>query len=225
MKSENNAMPNQQPRLNYRLSRPNGRLRHHNPGKRHQRGIAVIGTTIVLLVIVSMVGLIASKSTLLETRMVFNMQDKQRASIGADSAATLAWNRIKAGFDLSQFINNSNQAGFYVLENDIPLTEGSAKAVTEWQSLENAQDWPWNDAKKRFVLDEPLGGTANPMKLSTTPQYVAGIHHETFRKGTANYYCIPVTVMGASQGATPTTRTLIQLRTIPKSSCYHEPIK
>ena len=188
-----------------------------------QGGAAILGTVLVLLVIVSIIAITASKSTILETRMVFNMQDKQRSSLAADSAAMLAWNQVKASFKVEEYINNTSD-GLYVLTNAYPLDPG-VKTVNNWNANKSAATWPWDDATKLSVIPQQLGGTSNPMKLVDKPQYTIGMHQESFRKGTANYKCNPVSIIGASKGGTENTRTLIELRTIPKSSCYHDIIK
>ena len=191
--------------------------------KSKQCGVAILGTVLVLLVIVSLIAIAASKSTILETRMVFNMQDKQRSSVAADSAAMLAWNQIKTNFDPGAFVNNSSD-GFYVLTDVYPV-DGSAKTMDNWSTSESITGWSWDDASKSTIIDEQIGGTANPMKLVSKPQYAIGIHKEGFRKGTENYHCLPVSIIGASQGGTEKTRTLIELRAIPKSTCFHMVVK
>ena len=199
-------------------------IKHRRSGRlSKQRGVAILGTVLVLLVIVSLVGIAASKSTVLETKMVFNMQDKQRSSVAADSAAMLGWSRIKANFDPAAFINNSAD-GYYVLTDAYPA-EGGAKTLDDWRAVESAASWSWSDSDKSVIIDEQIGGASNPMKLVSKPQYAIGIHKEGFRKGTANYHCLPVSIMGASQGGTDKTRTLIELRTIPKSTCFHMVVK
>jgi len=188
-----------------------------------QEGAAILGTVLVLLVIVSLVSIAASKSTILETKMVFNMQDKQRSSLAADSSAIFAWNQVKADMDKEAIIGNGDD-GYYVLTNAFPV-DATAKTSTHWDDISNVSDWPWGDSAKSSVMSEPIGGTSNPMKLVANPQYSVGIHDAAFRKGTSNYKCIPVSIIGASQGATETTRTLIEIKSIPKSGCFHEKIK
>jgi len=188
-----------------------------------QQGAAILGTVLVLLVIVSLVGIAASKSTILETKMVFNMQDKQRSTIAADSAAQQAWNQVKTNYDVAAFINNTDD-GYYVLTDEYPL-DATAKTTTDWEANKSPSDWPWNDDTQLSVLPVQLGGASNPMQLVNKPQYTIGIHQESTRKGTANYKCNRVSIIGASQGGTAKTRTLIELKTIPKSTCYHEIIK
>jgi Tfp pilus assembly protein PilX len=188
-----------------------------------QSGVAILGTVMVLLVIVSMIAITASKSTILETKMVFNMQDKQRSSVAADSAAMLGWNQIKSNFDPQAFINNSED-GYYVLTDAYPVA-ADAKTLDNWTSNESPAAWSWGDDTKSIIVDQQIGGTSNPMKLVGKPQYAIGIHKEGLRKGTANYHCLPVSIIGASQGGTATTRTLIELRTIPKSTCFHSIVK
>jgi hypothetical protein len=85
--------------------------------------------------------------------------------------------------------------------------------------------WPWEESTKRFEMPEKIGGSSNPMKLKEKSQYITGIHNPVLRKGTAGYKCIPVSIIGASKGGTDTTRTLIELKAIPKSGCFFGKIK
>ncbi len=189
-----------------------------------QNGMALLGIVLVLMVVVGLLSMTSAKNTVLETKMVFNLQDKQRSLMAADSAAQYAWEQIQKDVDIKKVINNDIEAGYYVLGDAIALESG-AKSVSDWDANENVMTWPWLDSTKRFQIPTQLGGTTNPMKLLATPQYTVGMHNAVLRKGTSNYRCIPMSVIGASQGGTTQTRTLIELKTIPKSTCYHEKIK
>ena len=187
-----------------------------------QKGMALMSTVLMMMVVVSLVTLTASKTTILETKMVFNMQDKQRSLLAADSAALFGWEQIRTNVNIKNMINNSSHAGYYVLGDKIPNT---AKSGVDWSAFKNVVSWPWDNTDKRFEIPVQLGGTANPMKLIAKPQYIAGMHNPILRKGTANQRCIPVSVIGASKGGTAQTRTLIELKTVPTSTCYFEKIK
>ena len=187
-----------------------------------QSGMALLGIVLMMMVIIGLVSMTASKTTLLETKMVFNMQDKQRSLLAADSAALYGWKKVQQGVDIKKVINNTAQAGYYVLGDKIPNT---AKSDIEWDTLENVVSWPWEDGAKRFVIPEQLGGSENPMKLISNPQYIIGMHNPILRKGSTNHYCIPMSIIGASKGGTTQTRTLIELKTVPSSTCYFEKIK
>ncbi len=189
-----------------------------------QQGMAVLSMVILLLVVVGMLSMTAAKSTILETKMVFNLQDKQRSLMAADSSALFGINEARTNLNdkITDIVNNSTHPGYYVLGDKI--TSG-AKIDSDWNGIKNVNSWPWGDNTKRFVLPSQLGGTANPMKLQANPQYVIGMHNPVMRKGTANYKCIPLSVIGASKGGTTTTRTLIEMKVIPKSGCYFGKIK
>lgn len=189
-----------------------------------QQGVALIGMVLVLMLIVGLSSMTSSKTTMLETKMVFNMQDKQRSLMAADSAALFGWRKIQQGVDVREVIDNSAQAGYYVLGNNIP-TKVSAKTNIDWNALDDVASWPWADSSKHFLFTEQLGGTGNPMKLVSKPQYIIGIHDPILRKGTTNHYCTPMSVIGASKGGISQTRTLIELKTIPSRTCYYEKIK
>lgn len=187
-----------------------------------QNGVALLSIVLVMLVIVGLLSMTTSKTAILETKMVFNMQDKQRSSLAADSAALYGWEQLKLGVDITEVINNGTQPGYYVLGDNIPTL---AKSGVHWNANGNVVSWPWQDNNKRFEIPVQLGGSTNPMKLVSNPQYTVGMHDAVLRKGTSDYYCLPMSVIGASQGGTTQTRTLIELKTIPKSTCYHEEIK
>ena len=189
-----------------------------------EKGMAVLSMVILLLVVVGMLSMTATKSTILETKMVFNVQDKQRSLMAADSSALFAWEQAKPDLDdsLKDIVNNDTHAGYYVLGDKIVSSD---KKLAEWNAIKNVTAWPWDDTDKRFALPQQLGGATNPMKLQANPQYAIGIHNPITRKGTAGYKCIPVSMIGASKGGTATTRTLIEMRAIPKSACFFDKIK
>lgn len=188
----------------------------------NQDGMALLSIVLMLLVVIGLVSMTASKTTILETKMLFNMQDKQRSLLAADSAALYAWKQIKGGVDIKQLINNDVHPGYYVLGDKI---QNITKSASDWDSIENVVSWPWDDDTKRFEIPEQLGGTTNPMKLISNPQYIVGMQNAVVRKGTSDYRCIPLSIIGASKGGTTQTRTLIELKTVPQSTCYHEKIK
>lgn len=201
-----------------------------NYSKRHrsstmpskQSGFALLGIVLMLMIVVGLLSMTSARNTVLETKMVFNLQDKQRSYIAADSAAIYGWQDVKDNFDIIKVINNAPEAGFYVLGNKIPTT---AKSSNEWDANKNVVSWPWEDNAKRFKIPAQLGGTSNPMQLQVIPQYTIGMHNSMPRKGTSDYHCIPISIIGASQGGTTQTRTLIELKTVPKNTCFHEKIK
>ena len=188
-----------------------------------QNGIALLGIVLVLMVVVGLLSMTSAKNTILETKMVFNLQDKQRSLTAADSAAQYGWEQIQKNSDVTKLINNDTEAGYYVLGDKIELESGT-KSGDDWDANENVMTWPWHDIKKRFEIPA-LGGTANPMKLVATPQYTVGIHNAVVRKGTSSHFCTPMSIIGASQGGTTQTRTLIELNVIPNGLCYHDPVK
>ncbi len=192
-----------------------------------QNGTVVLGMVVLLLVVVGLLSITATKSTILETRMVFNLQDKQRSSLAADSAALYAWEQAQTNLDvkLKEIVNNDTHAGYYVLGDKIVSSAATTKKGDDWDAIENVSAWPWEESTKRFEMPEKIGGSSNPMKLKEKSQYITGIHNPVLRKGTAGYKCIPVSIIGASKGGTDTTRTLIELKAIPKSGCFFGKIK
>ena len=187
-----------------------------------QKGMALMSIVLIMLTVVSLASLSASKTTILETKMVFNMQDKQRSLLAADSAALYGWEQIRTNVNIKNMINNSAHAGYYVLGDKVPNT---AKSGVDWNALENVVSWPWDNIAKRFEIPAQLGGAKNPMKLLSKPQYIAGMHNSILRKGSADQLCIPMSIIGASKGGVSQTRTLIELKAIPTSTCYFEKIK
>ena len=189
-----------------------------------QDGAALLAIVLIMLVVVSLLSLTSSKTTILETKMVFNMQDKQRSLLAADSAALYAWEDVQLGVDIKKMIDNENEAGFYILGDTITAT-GGAKVAEDWNSINTVVSWPWEDDAKHFEIPLQLGGEGNPMRLVSTPQYAVGLHNEVWRKGTSDYHCLPLSVIGASQGGTEKTRTLVELKVMPSSTCFHKKIK
>ncbi len=191
-----------------------------------QNGMAVLGIVVLLLLVVGLLSMTATRSTILETKMVFNLQDKQRSLTAADSVAQFAWKEASADLDVKvkDIVNNDNHAGYYVLGDKIS-TDSYSKINSDWSAINKIASWPWDESTKRFEMAEKIGGAMNPMKLKEKPQYVTGIHNPVPRKGTAGYQCIPVSIIGASKGGTDATRTLIELKAIPKSGCFFGKIK
>lgn len=189
-----------------------------------QQGMALLSIVILMLVVVGLLSMTASQSTILETKMVFNLQDKQRSLIAADSSALFGVNEALTNLNvkIAEIIKNNAHPGYYVLGDKIISNE---KIASDWKEIRNVITWPWEDDTKRFVLPSQLGGTANPMKLQANPQYVIGMHNPVVRKGTAGFNCVPVSIIGASKGGTANTRTLIEMKAIPKSGCYFGKIK
>jgi len=206
--------------MKQRLSTNTIRMPSSLPSK--NKGLALLTTVLALMIIVSLLTLTTFNTTILETKMVFNIQDKQRSFAAADSAALYAWEEVNSGFDITEVINNDTHPGYYVLGSEITST---SKRSSDWNAIESVMSWPWEDNTKHFTLPDQLGGDANPMKLVSNPQYTIGIHNPVLRKGTANHYCNPISIIGASQGGTTQTRTLVEMKTIPTNSCYYDEIK
>lgn len=187
-----------------------------------QSGMMILGIVALLLLVVGVLIVTASKSTVLETKMVSNFQDKQRSVNAAESAALYAWSQVQSDFDVIEIINNDQHPSYYVLGSKITSTY---KSKHDWDGINQVPDWPWDDSAQRSAMPQQLGGDENPMKLQEKPQYIIGMHDEVMRVGTANYKCIPVSIIGASKGGGASTQTLIELKAIPKSACYREKIK
>lgn len=188
----------------------------------NQQGVALLGFVLVLIVIISLISITASKTAILETKMVSNMQDKQRSLLSADSATLFAWKQIKQNINIEDIVDNNNHPGLYVLGQKIATT---SKSADDWNEINDVSSWPWNDSQKRFSLPEQLGGSTNPMQLARSPQYTVGMHDSVLRKGMSDYRCIPVKIIGAGQGGSSQTRSLIEIKVLPKSTCYREKIK
>lgn len=96
--------------------------------------MAVLGIVVLLLLVVGLLSMTATKSTILETKMVFNLQDKQRSLTAADSVAQFAWKEASANLDVKvkDIVNNANHAGYYVLGDQISSDD---KIGTDWKPL------------------------------------------------------------------------------------------
>ena len=186
-----------------------------------QQGMALLGIVIMLMIVITLLSMTSARNTVLETKTVFNLQDKQRSFHGAESAVMHAWDDIKKNADLTKIVD-AEDSGYYILGDNIDGSESSNK---QWLEIKNVMSWPWKDPTKRFAIPTQVGGTENPMKLLTNPQYAIGINNAVTRKGMSNYRCVPFNIIGASQGGTEQTRTLIELKAVPSRTCFRDKIK
>lgn len=232
---------------------------------RKQEGAALLGVTILMISVLTVVGISTSKSSTIEAKIATNFVEKQKAMLAADSAIYFAWNKANTEFDIDSFVQNCDTAGTYDLRasnveacsannpdetqnggsldnstgdeagsTDTTTNNRPAKTRAEWTGIKSSADWDWNNASLHSNMTHKLASTAsflttaeqtNPMKLVTAPQYAMGIHDPVLRKGTENYHCIPISVIGAGKGSTDTAKVLVEVKAIPKSGCFRRMIQ
>ncbi len=183
-----------------------------------QRGMALL-VGLIMLSVITLIGVTAMQSTILEEKMASNLQDRQIALQAAESAARYAWSVLDAGFDAVDFTNNTANNGYYDLRSANVVTTTGNKLMADWSAIASASAWPWADTAKRGAMADKVASD-DPMKLATAPQFIVGMHAPILRKGTENHWCIPFSIIGAGQGRAATTRAFIALQVIPKSGCY-----
>lgn len=215
----------------------NYRLRTTLPHR--QGGAALIAVTIIMITVLTIVGITASKSSTIQTKIATNFVEKQKALLAADSAVYYAWDQVNSTFSLDNFVQNCSKNGTFDLRNSADTscpgsnTEGQdtvqPKTLSTWSALQSSGDWSWGDSTMHKSMPDPIATQAdflpnseqsNPMKLVAPPQYATGIHEPVLRKGTENYHCIPLSVMGAGKGALGNAQALVEINAIPKSSCF-----
>lgn len=206
-----------------------------------QQGAAIIGVTLLMVSVLTVVGISTSKSSTIEAKIATNFVERQKAIIAADSAIYYAWNQSNSDFDIDSFVENCNIAGSYDLRTSGTITDcttaneqtdtpAAAKTLTDWQGITSTADWDWTanmELPNALSMESSVLGSSeqtNPMKLATAPQYAVGIHDPVLRKGTENYHCIPISVIGAGKGALNNAQALIEVKAIPKSGCFRNMI-
>ena len=202
--------------------------RPSTPSRKYQQGVTLI-VSLVLMMLTTIIGVTGMQSATMQEKMASNYQDHQSALQAADSAAHHAWellNSSAADYGLDDFVSSSG--GLYDLR--------TAGNVDEWVNIRSAADWPWADTSKRKVMSHTIGtatdlaymdssAEANPMALAAAPQFAIGMYDITLRTGSENYKCIPYGIIGASQGASDSSLVLVEIKVIPKSSCFPVTVK
>lgn len=195
-----------------------------------QKGVALLLTVTMLLTVLTLLTLTATSSTMIDSKLSSNILDKKRATLAADSASRYAWQDIKNNFDLTKFIENSAHAGYYDLRRGVTGT----KKRSDWQAIRTPSSWDWSSTTKHQAMANKLelktkpsyiSSQANPMSLSIAPQYTLGVHSPIPRMGTEGFFCQPVTILGAAQGASQNTRVLVEFKAIPRKSCFKSMVK
>ncbi|MEE9426013.1 MAG: PilX N-terminal domain-containing pilus assembly protein [Methylococcales bacterium] len=185
----------------------------------------VIG--LVMLFVLTMVALAAARTTTFQEKMAFNTQERNKALQAAESASRYAWSILgTANYKESDFITNTSKSGLYDLRGFDPIS--GSKLTANWNAIYSVNNWPWSDTIKRAAMPNTVATSSlsfitdnsNPMQLAAAPQFVAGMHAPVLRKGSENKYCIPYTIAGAGKGSTDSSQVIIELKVIPKFSCY-----
>lgn len=182
---------------------------------------------LVMLSVLTMVALTAARTTTFQEKMAFNTQERNKALQAAESASRYAWSILgTTNYTESDFITNASKNGLYDLRGFDPIS--GSKLAVNWNAIYSVNNWPWSDAAKRAEMPNTVATSSlsfitdntNPMQLAAVPQFVAGMHAPVLRKGSENKYCVPFTIAGAGQGSTDSSQVIIELKVIPKFSCY-----
>lgn len=196
-----------------------------------QRGGALLFMVLILLVTLTLLTITATNSSIVTTKLNSNSIDKNRSLLAADSATRYAWQELKIDDNLSKFVQNGGHSGYYDLRD---AANASLKNKDDWSVLQSPATWGWNDAKTHDSMPNKISfGTDlafinnknNPMQLSTMPQYAKGINEPILRHGSESSYCIPVSIIGAGQGGSTKTRSLVEIKVIPRKECFRSFIK
>jgi Tfp pilus assembly protein PilX len=206
-----------------------------------QQGAAQLAFVLVMLMILSIVGIAASKSSIIETHMANNIVETKKALIAANSAANYAWNQSRTTFDAEAFVENCEQAGVFDLRASAATSctvgkQGTATAKTRavWKTLKTPTDWLWNGHSQHQTMPDSLAVDVaflntseqnNPMKLSSAPQYATGMYDPVLIKGSENYYCMPISIIGAGKGGIKSAQALVEIKAVPKSGCFRKTIQ
>lgn len=197
-----------------------------SPFRTKQTG-AVLIVGLVMLTVLTMVALTTTQTVTFQEKMVFNTQDRNKALQAAESAARYAWSILgTTNYSVSDFITNASRNGLYDLR--ATGTMSGSKLVADWNVIYNVNNWPWDDTSKRALMPGNIATTSlsfiadnsNPMQLATVPQFVIGMHDPVVRKGSENKKCIPFSIAGAGKGSVETSQEIVELKVIPKFSCY-----
>jgi Tfp pilus assembly protein PilX len=186
-----------------------------------QRG-AVLFVSLVVLMVLTIISVTAMQSSTLQGKMAYNLQDRNKATQAAESAARYAWAQLGgAGYGVGEFISNSTSSGLYDARAENTVT--GSKLAADWQAIASAA-WPWDDATKRAAMPNKIT-SGDPMKLAAPPQFAISMYDPALRKGSENRKCIPYRIIGAGQGSNSATWVLVELMVIPKTSCYRDVVK
>lgn len=188
-----------------------------------QRGVVLV-VCLLMLLLVTMLAVTALQSTTLQEKMAGNQQERHKSLQAAEAAALFAWADLDSTpvLNTRKFINNAAQNGLYDLRP--ANTVAGSKVTADWNTItSSASAWPWDGITEIAVMPNKITA-GDPMKLATAPQYAIGMYAPVLRKGTENRKCIPLSIIGAGQGSSATSRSLIMLQVIPKSGCFRDPV-
>lgn len=187
----------------------------------NQQG-AVLVISLIMLFLTSIIGFQSMQTSTIHEKMTSNSIDRLKAVQAADAAVRFGVTQLNStnALTLTGFVDNMSDAGAYDLRQTgtMSLTTGT-KGFTDWMSMRSVSAWPWGDSTKRSEITNHID-SGNSMELAIKPQFAIGMQESILRKGSENYYCIPLTIIGAGQGTSDTTRVLIEAKIIPKSGCF-----
>lgn len=157
----------------------------HQRGK--QKGVVLI-VSLVLLLVLTLLGLAASRSSLMQGSMSANLTDRDRALQAAEFAADAASNQIQTWINTNNSILNFGTAGQYMGSGvyDVDAT------VANQPWAEGTATWDSADSVDAGAVTQ---GTST-MALTKNPRYMIGVYP-------ANSNGAPI--YGVTQGTLPST--------------------
>ncbi len=191
--------------------------------KKQQGAALIVG--LLMLILLTMLGVTSMTSAILDEKMASNREDSKRAFLSADSAARYAQAQVQnAVYGVDDFIGNvgAGKGELYDLR-DAGSVVGN-KLAADWRDIRSAANWPWGDSNRRSEMPDHIVA-ANPMALAVRPQFVVGMQNASPRKGSEGYECIPYNIIGAGAGANASSRSLVEMKVITKSSCFRSQVK
>lgn len=207
------------------------RVRKMVAPKSKQRGSALLFTVLMLLITLTVLTMTATNISIISTSISSNVRDKNRSILAADSATRYAWQELKIDDSLPQFVQNGMHSGYYDLRD---AANPSLKDKNDWNVLQTPATWAWDDANTHDSMPNKISFDAhlafvndknNPMQLFASPQYVKGINEPVLRHGSESAYCIPVSIVGAGQGGSEKTRSMVEIKVIPRKECFRSLVK
>lgn len=152
-----------------------------------QKGVVLI-VSLVLLLVLTLLGLAASRSSLMQGSMSANLTDRDRALQAAEFAVDAASNQIQTWINSNNAILNYGTAGQYMGSGIYDVNPAAANQP--W--AEGTATWSGSDSADAGSVTQ--GSTT--MTLTKNPRYMIGVYP-------ANAKGAPL--FGATEGSLPST--------------------
>lgn len=175
-----------------------------------QKGVVLI-VSLVLLLVLTLLGLAASRSSLMQGSMSANLTDRDRALQAAEFAANKAASQIQTWINSNNSILNYDTAGKYMGSGVYDVDP--AAADQPW--VEGTATWDSADSVDAGAVTQ---GSAT-MALTTNPRYMIGVYPANTNgapiygstEGTLSSTSRRFTITAIGYGAQPNTQIKIQV--------------